>query len=101
MSTLSEIKAQFSVSSLQLNYQKDEQGNKAIDKETNQPTKWLRHWDNDNRVALVIHEDTVKKIQDNPNMINLSTKANGIKTTEKGDYQLYTIIAYTEADITL
>ena len=104
MATLTEIKHQFSISALQLNYQKDDKGERVIDEGTQKPTQWLRHWDNTNRVALVIHEDTVKKIQANPNMVNLSAKDNGTrvsKTGEKAEYHMFTIIAYTEADLTL
>lgn len=101
MATLANLKQTLGLDKLELTYQKDDKGVRVIDPETKEPTKWLRHWDNNNRVAYVIHEDTVNKIKANPAMSNLGTKDNGSKETEKGSYHLFTIIAYTEADIVL
>ena len=39
--------------------------NTALDKENN-PTDWMRHWENDARVAVSIHKDTLKEIKTNP-----------------------------------
>lgn len=99
MSTMREIKAQLGVEALGLSYQKDDKGNRAIDETTKKPTLWLRNWDNTNRVATVIHEDTLKKVQANPDMANLAIKVHPTpKTGKQGEYKLQTIIAYTEDD---
>jgi len=34
--------------------------------EDKQPTEWLSHWDNDNRIRVTMHEDVFKKIQADP-----------------------------------
>lgn len=91
MSTIAEIKGQLGYAVLNLNT--------ALDKD-NQPTEWMRHWDNDNRVAVSLHKDTLSKIKANPNMPNLVLQEE-IKTGAQGDYKAMRIVAVAEAETTL
>ena len=52
MANLAEIKGKLGVQSLSLNQVVTEAGEK---------TAWFKHWDNDNRVAILVHEDTLNK----------------------------------------
>ena len=87
---LDEVKAQLGIAQFNLNTAEDEAGNK---------TEWMRHWDNDNRVAVSLHKDTVAKIQADP------TTNLGIQTEEregsKGKYTAHRIVAYTPTEVVL
>jgi hypothetical protein len=91
MATIAEIKNQLNYAVLNLNT--------ANDKD-NQPTQWLRHWDNDNRVAVSLHKDTLAKIQANPNMPNLAVQQE-VKIGAQGNYTAIRIVAVAEAEATL
>lgn len=68
---------------------------RAIDQETKKPTGWLRHWDNDNRVAVSIHEDTAKVLA-NPK--ERASAVFGVQTEEReaeqGSYTSHRIVMY-------
>lgn len=87
MATFADIKTQlgFANIGLPLTIATDEKGKK---------TDWLRNWDNNNRVNIVIHKDTVEMIKKDP-----ASTVYGIKTSEKkgakGKYTLHVIVAYT------
>lgn len=89
--TLSEIKIELGVEQLNLN--------KQVDQTTKKPTGWFKMWENDKRRAIVIHEDTVAKIQ--AGNANLGLKEPVTKTAEQGEYTLVTIVAYQSTDLTL
>lgn len=72
----------------------------ALDQNTNQPTEWLRHWDNDNRVSVSIHKDTAAEIKANPKIMSLGVQTE-TRTAELGDYTSHRIVAYTPADLVL
>lgn len=91
MATIADIKKNLGVQVLNLNT--------ALDKD-NQPTEWLRHWDNDNRVAVSLHKDTFAKIKANPSMPNLATQIEE-RTGSQGAYKAVRIVAVTEAEATL
>jgi hypothetical protein len=97
---LSNIKEQLGIPVFNLNYSTDETGARAIDSTTNQPTKWMRHWDNDNRVAVSIHEDTVKAIKENPETPDLGLQTEK-REGSKGEYTSHRIVKYTPAEMTL
>lgn len=89
---------------LQLSFLQDDQGKRAIDPKTNQPTNWAKHWDNDNRRAILMHADTVQKIKDNPLFANLGVKETAMVSKAKGDkpgqpYTQVTVINYTDPDM--
>ena len=67
---------------------------------TGEKTSWMKHWDNDNRVAVLVHKDTLAKIKANPNCASLGIKT-AIKQGNKGEYTAHTIVMYQEAEETL
>lgn len=86
--TLAQIKAQLNIVSLDLV--------RGIDKETSKPTAWLRYWNNERRLAVVLHEDVVNTIKANPQMDKLAYKYQQ-RATKTGDaagtqYDEYIII---------
>lgn len=89
--TIQEIKTQLSIPSLQLNTAKD-----IHDK----PTQWMRHWDNENRVAVSIHKELLAEIKADMNINSLGLQKE-VRTGEQGDYTAYRIVKYTPAEETL
>ena len=91
MANLAEIKGKLGVQSLPLNRGVTEAG---------EETAWFKHWDNDNRVAILIHEDTLAQIKANSSIDNL-----GINTQTKlgaqGEYTAKYICNGEPADETL
>jgi hypothetical protein len=89
--TLTEIKTKLDIVSLQLNTAKDKD-----DKET----AWMRHWDNENRVAVSIHKELVAELQGNSNLASLGLQSETRNGTQ-GDYTAYRIVKYNPAEVTL
>jgi hypothetical protein len=89
--TLNDIKSKVGVSKLELNTAKDSDGN---------ATEWMRHWDNDNRVAISIHKDLVGELQADANITSLGLQTE-IRTGEQGDYTAYRVVKYSPAETTL
>ena len=58
MANLAEIKGKLGVQSISLNQVVTEAGEK---------TAWFKHWDNDNRVAILVHQDTMIRTVYKPN----------------------------------
>lgn len=100
MANVNALKERLGYEAFQFSYLKDvdDSSKRAIDPNTKEPTKWLRHWDNDNRIAVVMHEDTALQLKANPEMTTLELKNGGTKQGAKGDYQLYTMFSYTTPD---
>jgi hypothetical protein len=88
MATIAAIKIQLGIETLSLNT--------ALDKD-NKPTEWMRHWDNDNRVAVSLHKDTLAKIKANPSMSNLVLQSE-TRTAAQGEYKALRIVAVKEAE---
>lgn len=87
---ISQIKEQLNMPVLNLNTAKDKD---------DKPTDWMRHWDNDNRVAVSIHKDTVAQIKaGNATTLGIQTET---RTGSKGDYTAHRIVQYTPAEETL
>lgn len=63
-------------------------------------TSWLKQWDNTNRIAILVHKDTLAKIRANPDIASLDYKTAN-KQGAQGEYTAKTIVAYAEADETL
>lgn len=84
MATLAQIKSQLGLTELSLSYATDLEGNK---------TDWLRHWDNDKRVAISIHSDLAKSLKANPSENQLSLQSE-MRTGEQGPYTAYRIVKY-------
>ena len=91
MANLAEIKGKLGVQSINLNQVITEAGEK---------TAWFKHWDNDNRVAILVHQDTLNQIKADAGLntlgINIQTKQGS-----KGEYIAKTICIYNPADETL
>lgn len=89
---ISQIKAQLGIPSLQLVTALTTEGEK---------TEWMRHWDNNNRVAVSIHKSTVEKIKANPegeDSLDIQTET---RTGEQGEYTAHRIVRYTPAEVVL
>ena len=88
---IQEIKTKLGVQSLPLNQVVTEAGER---------TSWFKHWDNDNRIAVLVHTDTLALIKANPAMATLGLNTQ-TKQGSQGEYQAITICNYKEADVTL
>ena len=88
---IQEIKTKLGVQSLPLN---------QVVTETGERTSWFKHWDNDNRIAVLVHADTLALIKANPAMSSLGLNTQ-TKQGSQGEYQAITICNYKEADETL
>ena len=88
---IQEIKTKLGVETLPLN---------QVVTQTGEQTSWFKHWNNDSRIAVLVHADTLALIKANPAMatlgLNTQTKQGG-----QGEYQAITISIYKEADVTL
>lgn len=85
---IDEIKASLGYNSLQLNRSEDAKGD---------PTDWFRHWDNANRVAVSIHQDTLEMIESNPKLDTLALQAE-TREGDQGPYEAFRIVAYKPAE---
>lgn len=88
---LHEIKQQLGYEALNLN---------TVATATGESTSWMKHWDNDKRVAVLIHKDTLTKLKANMDCTSLGIKT-AIKQGSKGEYTAHTIVMYNEAEETL
>jgi hypothetical protein len=61
--------------------------------ENKQPTSWISHWDNTNRVRVTMHEEVFNKIKADKSFGGLAVKPAQVLTPEgKQPYKLYVII---------
>ena len=88
---IQEIKTKLGVETLPLN---------QVVTETGERTSWFKHWDNDNRIAVLVHADTLALIKADPAMSSLGLNTQ-TKQGSQGEYQAITICNYKEADVTL
>jgi len=91
MANLSEVKRELGVEVLGLNVVVTESGEK---------TAWYKHWDNSNRVAVLVHKDTLAKIKTEPTLATLGLNTQ-VKQGAMGEYVAKTIVVYAPADETL
>jgi hypothetical protein len=97
---ISELKKKLGVETLDFSYLKDDQGNRAVDPKTAKPTLWGKHWDNDNRASILMHEDTLKAIKADPTGVtNLGVKTNTITPDGKDAYTQHIVVTYTAPDM--
>lgn len=86
MATLADVKAKLGISQLELVTANNAEG---------APTDWLRHWDNDRRVAVSIHKDLAKELgADKTGSIKSLSLQYEQKNGEQGPYDAYRIIKY-------
>lgn len=92
--TLTQIKEKLGYSVLELNKSKDVEGN---------TTPWFRHWDNDKRVAVSIHEELLTELKKNPNQASNLGLQSEMRMGNKGEYTSYRIVGYNSqpAEVTL
>ena len=88
---IQEIKTKLGVETLPLN---------QVVTETGEKTSWFKHWDNDSRIAVLVHADTLALIKADPAMSSLGLNTQ-TKQGSQGEYQALTICNYKEADVTL
>lgn len=88
---LSDIKAKLDIPTFQLNTATNEAGEK---------TEWMRHWDNERRIAVSIHKDTLAELKKDSKTPSLGLQHEE-RTGEQGVYQSYRIVKYAEAEETL
>ena len=91
MANLAEIKEKLRVQTLGLDTVKTASG---------EVTSWMKHWDNDDRRAILIHKDTLALIKSNPTISTLGLNTQ-VKQGAKGEYTAITICSYKEAEETL
>lgn len=91
MANLAEIKMELGVQTLPL---------RQVETEAGEKTAWFRKWDNDTRVAILVHQDTLSKIKADAglNTLGINTQT---KQGAQGEYVAKTICIYTPADETL
>ena len=97
---ISEVKEKVGISQFQLNVSTDASGEPTVDKETGVIGGWLRHWDNDNRVAVSIAKELMLEIKEDPTIGTLGIQKE-IRSAELGDYVAYRIVKYKAAEFTL
>ena len=88
---IQEIKTKLGVETLPLN---------QVVTETGERTSWFKHWDNDSRIAVLVHADTLALIKADPAMSSLGLNTQ-TKQGSQGEYQAITICNYKEDDVTL
>lgn len=90
---IDEIKAKLGYGTLNLNYS-EKDGVK---------TEWLRHWDNEKRIAISIHKETLEKIKADKTLSTLGLNAPEeiVSATSGTAYTALRIVAYTASDATL
>jgi hypothetical protein len=91
MANLAEIKRELGVEVINLNTVVTESGEK---------TPWLKHWDNANRIAILVHKDTLALITANNSLSTLGINTQ-TKVGAQGEYVAKTIVIYNPAEITL
>lgn len=91
MANLAEIKGQLNVQVINLN---------TVTTASGEKTEWMKHWDNDGRIAILIHKDTLAKIKANPSISTLGVNTQ-VKQGAQGEYTAKTICVYSEAEESL
>lgn len=91
MANLVEVKRELGVEVLNLN---------TVTTASGEKTEWMKHWDNSNRVAILVHKDTLAKIKADSNLTSLGLNTQ-VKQGAKGEYTAKTIVVYKEAEETL
>lgn len=88
---LADIKTKLEIPTFNLNTAKNEAG---------EATEWMRHWDNERRIAVSIHKDTVAELKKDSNIASLGLQQETRKG-EQGPYEAYRIVRYNDAEETL
>ena len=91
---IQEIKAKLGVETLPL---------QIVTTQTGEQTSWFKKWDNDTRIAILIHADTIALIKADPTMATLGLTAPQTKMSKASgqEYTAIYICNYKAADVTL
>jgi hypothetical protein len=90
MANIAQIKTTINVPTLELNTSQDA---------NNQPTDWMRHWDNEARISVSIHKDLVAELQADITIASLGLQTE-TRTGAKGSYVSHRIVKYAPAEAT-
>ena len=66
----------------------------------NKPTDWLRHWDNENRVAVSLHKELFDELKADTSIDSLGLQTE-TRTGSKGEYTAIRIVKFAPAEFTL
>ena len=91
MKTLAEIKRELNVESINMN---------TVVTEAGEVTSWLKDWNNEIRVAILMHKDTYDAIVADPAISSLGIHEQE-KTGAQGSYVAKTIVMYKKAEFVL
>lgn len=91
------IKADLGVTSLDLSYDRDEDGKRLINPDTKEEYPWVSSFNNNKRVRILMHDNVACAIRDG-SPTNLAIKTSE-KKTDKGAYTEHIIIQYTPVTI--
>lgn len=62
-------------------------------KETEIPSEWVSHWDNDNRIRVTMHQDVFNRIKNAPTEAGLALKKELVEAKpDKAAYMRYVVI---------
>ena len=91
---IQEIKTKLGVQTLPL---------QIVTTQTGEQTSWFKHWDNNSRIAILIHADTLALIKADPAMATLGLTAPQTKMSKASgqEYTAIYICNYKPADETL
>ena len=91
---IQEIKTKLGVQTLPL---------EIVRTQTGEPTSWFRKWDNDSRIAILVHADTLALIKADPTLATLGLTAPQTKMSKSSgqEYTAIYICNYKPADVTL
>ena len=98
---ITQIKSSLNLKELSLNVATNADGTPAVSVNAEGvESKWFRHWDNDNRVAVSIAEDLLLEIKGNKNLdsLGLQKEMRGGAETGIEEYTSYRIVKYTPSD---
>ena len=91
---IQEIKTKLGVETLSLH---------QVVTQTGERTSWFKNWNNDSRIAVLVHADTLALIKADPAMSSLGLTAPQTKMSKASgqEYTAMYICNYKEADVTL
>ena len=91
---IQEIKAKLGLQTLPL---------RIVTTQTGEPTSWFRKWDNDTRIAILVHADTLALIKADLSLATLGLTAPQTKMSKASgqEYTAIYICNYKPADVTL
>ena len=91
---IQEIKTKLGVETLPLN---------QVVTETGERTSWFKHWNNEARIAVLVHADTLALIKADPAVSSLGLTAPQTKMSNSSgqEYTAIYICNYKPADVTL